>query len=80
VDATSVYYGTEVDAVTGATGCTSFRVARRPKAGGAETALVDGTENCITKLKADANVVAYQNRGRGCATATCNYPLLKVAK
>jgi len=80
IDATSVYYGTDVDAVSGATGCTSYRVARRPKTGGAETALVDGVDNCVEAMKGDANIVVWKTRGRGCGTMTCTRPLLKVAK
>jgi hypothetical protein len=80
IDGTSVYYGTDVDAVSGATGCTSYRVARRPKGGGSETALVDGIDNCVGPMKGDANVVAWTIRGRGCGTMTCTRPLLKVAK
>jgi hypothetical protein len=80
VDASSVYYATEVDTVTGATGCSSYRVARRPKTGGTEASLVDGTQNCVTGLKGDANVIAYSTHGLACATTTCTYALLKVAK
>jgi hypothetical protein len=80
IDATSVYYATEVDAVTGATGCSSYRIAKRPKAGGTEAPLFDGVDSCIGAMKGDANVVVWRNRGRGCGTMTCTNPLLKLAK
>jgi hypothetical protein len=80
VDATSVYYATEVDTVTGATGCSSYRVAHRPKAGGTEVSMVDGTSNCVTGMTGDPNVIAYSTRGLACGTTTCTYALLKVAK
>src|SRR5579871_343511 len=80
VDATSIYYATQVDTVSGATGCSSYRVGRRPKAGGAETSMVDGTQNCVTDIKGDANVIAYATRGLACATTACTYTVLKVAK
>jgi hypothetical protein len=80
VDASSVYYATQVDTVTGATGCSSYRVAHRPKTGGTEVPMVDGTSNCVMNLKGDANVVAYTTRGLACGSTTCTYALLKVAK
>ncbi|HSY41010.1 MAG TPA: hypothetical protein VLA79_15835, partial [Polyangia bacterium] len=80
VDTSSVYYATEVDTVTGATGCSSYRVARRPKTGGTEASMVDGTQNCVSSLKGDANVIAYSTHGLACATTACTYALLKVAK
>ena len=80
VDTSSVYYATEVDTVTGATGCSSYRVAHRPKTGGTEVSMVDGTQNCVSALKGDANVIAYSTHGLACATTTCTYALLKVAK
>jgi hypothetical protein len=42
--------------------------------------MVDGTSNCVLNLKGDPNVVAYSTRGLACATTTCTYTLLKVAK
>lgn len=80
VDSSSVYDATHVDAVTGGTGCSSYRVARRPKTGGTETPMYDGTSNCVTGMHGDANVIAFSTRGLGCATTTCNYGIYKVAK
>lgn len=80
VDSSSVFYATQVDTVTGATGCSSYRVAHRPKTGGAETPMYDGTSTCVTAMRGDANVIVYGTRGLGCATTTCNYGIYKVAK
>lgn len=80
IDTSSVYYATEVDTVTGATGCATYRVARRPKTGGTEAPMVDGTQNCVTGLKGDTNVIAYGTHGLACGTTTCTYALFKVAK
>jgi hypothetical protein len=80
VDASSIYYATQVDTVTGATGCSSYRIARRPKTGGAETPMYDGTQNCVTSMQGDANVIVYATRGLGCGSMTCNYGIYKIAK
>jgi hypothetical protein len=80
IDGSSIYYGTAIDAVTGATGCTSYRVARRPKAGGTEEPLFDGVDQCVQDMQGDASIVTWRTRGRGCLDMTCQRPLMKLAK
>jgi hypothetical protein len=88
VDDTSIYYGVGVDAITAPSQCSSYRVARIPKAGGAEEILASGSNACFNvtnnftyKMLVDSKVVVYQPllTTAECAATTC-LPVFKVAK